>query len=137
ETTASDWSGVHIDDVLGAPAERVGWGYVVYTAMLTLSRLIGDAMVRRVGASRWVGVGGVIAGGGFVLVALVPALPAALVGFGLVGLGLGSTIPLVFAAAARVAATPGAGVAAVSSVGWLGALVAPPIIGAIADVSDL
>lgn len=137
ETTASDWSGVHLDVGLGAPAERVGWGYVVYTAMLTVSRLTGDALVRRLGASRWVGLGGLIAGVGFLLLALVPVLPVALIGFGLVGIGLGGTIPLVFAAAARVAATPGAGVAAVSSVSWLGVLVAPPIIGTIADLTDL
>jgi hypothetical protein len=56
----------------------------------------------------------------------------------LVGLGLANVVPVMFAAAARVPGiAPAHGVAAVSSVGYLGFMVGPPLIGALARWSSL
>jgi MFS family permease len=132
ESSAGQWSGVHLRDIVGVVGSRVTWGYVAYTAAMVTARIVGDRLTRRVGVQRMVRGGGLLAGAGFLLVASVPALPAALVGFALVGLGLGATMPLVFGQAGRVARTPGEGVAAVASVGYLAFLVGPPVIGAIA-----
>ncbi|MCC5949665.1 MAG: MFS transporter [Nitriliruptoraceae bacterium] len=137
EAAASDWSGIFLTDVVVVPTAQVGWGFVAYTAAMTTSRLLGDLAVRRFGAQLVLRVGGVLAGLGFLLAALVPVLPVTLVGFVLVGLGLGGTVPLAFAAAGRVASSPGAGVAAVASVGYLAFIVGPTSIGLIAEATDL
>jgi MFS family permease len=132
ESSAGNWSGVHLRDTVGVVGSPVTWGYVAYTAAMVTARVVGDRLTRRVGVQRMVTGGGLVAGAGFVLVATVPVLPAALVGFALVGLGLGATVPLVFGRAGRVARNPGEGVAAVASVGYLAFLVGPPVVGAVA-----
>jgi MFS family permease len=132
ESSAGNWSGVHLRDTVGVVGSPVTWGYVAYTAAMVTSRVVGDRLARRVGVRRMVTGGGSLAAAGFLLVATIPTLPAALVGFALVGLGLGSTVPLVFGQAGRVARTPGEGVAAVASVGYLAFLIGPPVIGVIA-----
>ena len=137
ESSAADWSGIHLRDVLGVAPERIAWGFIALTAAMTMIRLVGDAVVRRVGARFVVVAGGWIAGTGFLLIALAPLLPLVLLGFAMVGTGTGITIPLVFAAAGRVADSPGEGVAAVASVGYLAFVVGPPAIGAIADLVAL
>ena len=59
---------------------------------------------------------------------------AALVGLFLVGLGVANGVPLMFSAAGRQPDTPpGPAIAAVSSMGSLGFLAGPPLIGLLAD----
>lgn len=137
EGTASDWSGIHLADVVGVAEDRVTWGYVALTAAMTLSRLLGDRLTRRFGAATVVRVGGIVAALGFGLVTLVPVLIAAIAGFALVGAGIASIVPLCFSAAGRVARSPGEGVAAVATIGYGGFLAAPPIIGVLTDATDL
>lgn len=137
EGTASDWSGIHLEDVVGVAEDRITWGYVAFTASMTVSRLLGDRLARAVGAATVVRVGGLVAAGGFGLVTLVPVLPAAITGFALVGAGLAPIVPLCFSAAGRVARSPGEGVAAVATIGYGGFLAAPPVIGVLTDAMDL
>jgi MFS family permease len=137
ESTASDWSGVHLRDVVGVPASRAPWGFVAFTAAMVAARLGGDLLTRRIGAAAVVRWGGLLAGAGFIVVAAVPTLPVALLGFTMVGLGVAPIIPLVFSAAGRVARSAGEGIAAVATVGYGGFLVGPPVIGLVADGLDL
>jgi MFS family permease len=137
ETTASNWSGIHLRDTVEVAASQVTWGYVAYTAAMVTVRTVGDRVVRRLGVQRVVTGGGLLAASGYVLLVVAPVLPAALLAFVLIGLGLGSTVPLAFARAGRVARTPGEGIAAVASVGYLAFLIGPPTIGWIAEVAHL
>ena len=137
ESTATDWSGIHLADTLQVAPGRIGWGFVAYTAAMTLVRLVGDAVVRRIGARWTVAAGGVLAGIGFLTVALAPALPLALAGFAGIGLGVGVTVPLAFSAAGNVAHAPGAGVAAVAAVGYLAFVIGPSAVGLAADLIGL
>jgi MFS family permease len=137
EGTAGEWSGIHLRETVAVDPARSGWGYVVYTGSTLAVRLVGDRIVHRLGAARVIIGGGWAAAAGFLLVAFVPTLPAALVGFALVGGGLAVTVPLAFSAAGRVSDTPGRGVAAVASVGYLAFLVGPPIIGTVSETAGL
>ncbi|GGI05230.1 MFS transporter [Egicoccus halophilus] len=137
EGTASDWSGIHLDDVVGVAPERVTWGYVAFTAAMTLARLLGDRVTRRFGPAAVVRASGAVAGLGFVLVTLVPTLPAAVAGFALAGAGLAPIVPLCFSAAGRLARSPGEGVAAVATIGYGGFLAGPPLIGVLTEQLDL
>jgi hypothetical protein len=63
---------------------------------------------------------------------------SALIGFGLVGLGLANVIPIVFSAAGRVPGVPaGTALAAVASTGYAAYLAGPPMIGLAAGVAGL
>ncbi len=137
ESTVSDWSGIHLADQLEVAPGRVGWGFVASTGAMTVIRLIGDRLVRRIGAVRVVVAGGALATAGYLTVAISDLLPATLVGFAAVGGGLGVTVPLVFAAAGSRSESPGAGVAAVASVGYLAFVLGPPTVGVIAELVGL
>jgi hypothetical protein len=72
-------------------------------------------------------------------VVLLSAHPAiALVGFALAGAGLAPVAPILFSAATRVpGVSPAAAIASVTSVGYSGFMLGPPLIGAIATASSL
>ena len=137
EATVSDWSGIHLADELRVEPGRVGWGFVASTAAMTVIRLTGDRVVRRVGAPRVVITGGALATAGYLTVALSDVLALTLLGFAAVGGGLGVTVPLVFAAAGSRADSPGAGVAAVATVGYFAFVIGPPVVGLVADLTGL
>jgi sugar-phosphatase len=64
--------------------------------------------------------------------------PAALVGFAAMGAGLGVMVPVIFRTAGTTpGVAPGIGIAAVSTIGFLGFLAGPPAIGIAADVIGL
>ena len=137
ESTGNDWSGIHLADELSVGPGRVGWGLVALTASMTVVRLTGDRVVRRVGPARVVTSGGALAAAGFLTVAVSDALPVTLGAFAAVGAGVGVSIPLVFAAAGAQADRPGQGVAAVATVGYAAFVLAPPTVGLIADLAGL
>ncbi|MEX2549752.1 MAG: MFS transporter [Nitriliruptoraceae bacterium] len=137
ESTAGDWSGIHLADDLAVAPGRVGWGFVAATTGMTTIRLIGDQAVRRFGAPVVVAAGGGLATLGFVVVALGSSFWPTLAAFAAVGLGVGVTIPLTFAAAGAQSTSPGAGVAAVATVGHLAFVLGPPTVGVVADAFGL
>jgi MFS family permease len=137
ESTAGYWAGIHLRDTVAVPSNRIGWAFVAHTAGMVAVRLIGDRLVGRLGRNAVIRGSGLVAGVGFLVVASAPVLLGSVVGFLLVGLGLGSLVPLAFASAGRVVPTPGEGVAAVLAVGYLAFLIGPPVIGVLADTIGL
>lgn len=137
ESSASDWSGILMRDTVGVAPGRAGWGFVTFTAAMTLARFLGDRVADLLGPTRTVAWGGRVAAGGFALMAAVPTVPTALLGFACAGVGVASIIPLSFAAAGRVAHSPGAGMAAVATVGYTGFLLGPPLVGTVTEHLDL
>ncbi len=70
--------------------------------------------------------------------ALAVGTPAAgVAGFALMGIGLAAVFPLALRAAGRDAAHTGPELAAVSTVGYTGFLLGPPLIGVLAEASGL
>jgi MFS family permease len=69
---------------------------------------------------------------------IFPYVPTALFGFLLVGAGVSSVVPMVYSAAGKSKTmAPGVALAAVSTIGFLGFLVGPPVIGFIAGIATL
>jgi MFS family permease len=138
EGAAADWSAVYVEDALDAPASQAALAYAAFSAAMTLGRLAGDRLVAALGSVRLLRRSGLLAGLGLGA-ALVLAMPgAAIVGFGLLGAGLSVVIPAVFrSAAATPGAAPGPSLAAVSTLGYLGFLAGPPLVGALAELTSL
>jgi hypothetical protein len=62
----------------------------------------------------------------------------ALIGLAVVGVGLANVVPILFMAASRVpGVAPAQGIPAASSIGYLGMVVGPPLVGGIAHGSSL
>jgi MFS family permease len=138
EGAAADWSGVYLADELGTGPALAALGFTAFSVTMTAGRLVGDRLVEAAGAVRVVRAGGLLAAAGFGL-ALATARPAAaLVGFACLGAGMASIVPIVFRAAGSVpGVTAGIALAAVSSVGYLGFVIGPPVIGGVAEVTGL
>ena len=138
EGAAGDWSAVYVEDALGAPASQAALAFAAFSAAMTLGRLVGDRLVAALGSVRLLRRSGLLAGLGLGA-ALVLAMPAAaIVGFGLLGAGLSVVIPAVFrSAAATPGAAPGPSLALVSTLGYLGFLAGPPLVGGLAELTSL
>src|SRR4029453_12239311 len=105
---------------------------------MAAGRFAGDRLVDGFGAGTVVRVSSALAAIGLAAALLVGDPAAAVVGFGLVGLGIANVIPVLFGAAARVPGTEaGRGLAAVATTGYLGFLTGPPLIGVVAEAIGL
>jgi MFS family permease len=133
-----DWSGVYFERVVRAPPDWVGTGYAAFMGAMATGRFVADGLTRRLGLTRVFQLSGALIAGGLLLAVLVPRLGAALVGFLLVGCGVSSVVPLVYGAAGRSQKVPaGVALAAVSTIGFLGFLLGPPVIGLVAEALSL
>lgn len=134
ESAVLDWSGVYITTTRGMDAAYAGLGYAVFATTMTVGRLVGDRVVRRVGASRVAILGGLFAAAGFVIVALVPSWQATLVGYALVGAGCSNIAPILFSAVGRQKVMPtSAAVSAMTTIGYAGIFAGPALIGVVAQ----
>ncbi len=134
EGSMSDWSALYLKDVVGASAQIAPLGIACVSGTMLIARWFGDGWRMRFGAERMLTVGGVLAGGGLALALLLGGLVPTLLGFALVGLGVAAVSPCVYAAAAKHGAVA---LAAVTTMGSIGALMGPPVIGFIAHASSL
>src|SRR5690606_30812942 len=98
------------------------------------ARLFGDSVVNRLGSSKAVLAGGLLACGGFVLATLVPSFAVAMMGYALVGIGCANIVPVMFSLAGRQTRMPAsAAIPAVTTLGYAGVLLGPAAIGFIAQ----
>ncbi len=99
---------------------------------MLVGRLFGDGIRHRFGGPQVIFGGALLATLGLALAVILPAPWSAILGFALVGLGLSNVVPAAFSAAGQVAETPAAGIAMTATAGYLGFLLGPPLIGAVA-----
>ncbi|MEU1507007.1 MFS transporter [Kitasatospora sp. NPDC005748] len=137
EGASMDWSGVYLKDVTGASATVAAASYTAFALTMAASRLAGDAAIRRLGAVRATRISGAVATTGGVLVVLADSPAPAIAGFALLGIGIAVVVPLAFAAAGRIGTNPSQAIAGVATVTYTSGLVAPAIIGALAQATSL
>ena len=134
EGAIADWSSVYLRNTLKGSSFIVGLGYAGYSFTMALGRLYGDIIIPKWGSRTLLGGGGLLASIslGSALFFANPII--AIIGFTLTGVGLSCIVPITFSAAARIpGVSSGGGIAAISSVGYVGFMVGPPCIGFIAE----
>lgn len=138
EGTMFDWTGIYFEKVVKAPKELTRLGYIAFMCTMAGGRFISDAFVTRFGVKKILQASGIIIVAGMLLAVIIPDLVFATFGFLLVGIGTSSVVPLVYSLAGRSKSiAPGIAMAMVSSIGFLGFLLGPPIIGFVAEASNL
>jgi hypothetical protein len=99
--------------------------------------LLADRSAARAGAAATARAGAVLAALGLAApLALAAPLPT-IIGFALMGFGLSAVFPLTLRASGFTGEAPAPSLAAVSTLGYTGFLVGPPVIGLLAEASDL
>ena len=136
EGATNDWSAVYLHGTLGASPGVAATGYTTFAVTMTAGRLFGDRAAARWGTVRLVRGATGVAGAGFALTLVVADRTVGLVGFGLLGLGLATVVPLVLSSAARLGA-PGPSLALVTSCGYAGLVAGPALIGGLAGIVGL
>lgn len=138
EGAAADWSTVYLRDTLGSNAGFAAAAYAAFSIMMMAGRLVGDRLAAAIGPVRLVRFCGVLAGAGLAAALLINHPVAGVAGFGLLGAGLSCIAPQVFSAAGnRDPARAGQAIARVASLGFLGFVVGPVVIGGIAQLAGL
>ena len=138
EGAVMDWSGVFLTEVRAMDISLAGTGFASFSAAMLLMRLLGDAVVNRLGARRVVLFGLLIAIAGFLLVIGSFAASLIFLGFFAIGFGCANIVPIFFSLMGRQKDMPlNAAVASVSTFGYLGVLMGPAAIGFIAHSTSL
>ncbi|HTB24520.1 MAG TPA: MFS transporter [Puia sp.] len=138
ENTMYDWSGIYIRQVLHGSKAIATIAFVIYMVAMTSGRLAGDRMADKFGIQRVLAASGILIFSGFAITVLSPYIPLTLIGYLLTGFGVSCVVPFVFSLAGKIPmSNPGAALASISSLGYLGFLLVPPMIGYVAQASSL
>lgn len=138
EGSMLDWSAVFLTFSRGAEPAHAGFGYAAFAVTMTIGRLSGDAIVKRVSRTNIILFGGLMAASGFALATFVPSVEAGFIGFALIGAGCSNIVPVLYTAVGRQKIMPeSVAIPAVTTLGYAGMLAGPAAIGFIAHVSSL
>jgi MFS family permease len=133
-----DWSGIYFQKVVGAEKARIGAGFAAFMLTMTTGRFIADWFTNKYGLKTTLQCSGALLSAGLLLAVAFPFFSTAISGFLLVGFGVSSVVPMVYSAAGKSKnLSTGVALAAVSTIGFFGFLLGPPLIGFIAGISSL
>jgi len=124
--------------VVMAPTALIGAGFTAFMCTMAGGRFIADWFAKKYGLKRILQVSGSLTVTGLLTAVIFPHFYTAMAGFLLVGAGVSSVVPMVYSAAGKSKTMlPGVALAAVSTIGFIGFLFGPPIIGFIAGLATL
>ncbi len=133
-----DWSAVFLQFNRNFEPSMAGLGYAVFSVAMAVMRLTGDKIIHKIGSSKVVLYGALVSAAGYFIAVTIPWPGAALIGFALVGLGAANVVPVFFTAAGNIPGiAPSVSLPAVTTLGYMGQLAGPAMIGFIADAFSL
>lgn len=141
ESSMFDWSGIYFESVLKAP-KSLQIGFLVFMVMMTVGRFLTNYAYGKLGKQRVLQLAGAFIFAGFVIAAvfgstfesMVLKIIVNSVGFMLVGLGISCMVPTIYSLVGAKSKTPvGIALTILSSISFIGSLIAPLLIGAISQ----
>lgn len=145
ESAMFDWSGVYFESVLQVP-KSLQIGFLVFMVMMTVGRFLANYAYRILGKQRVLQLSSAFIFIGFFISALLGsrfdsmALKVIVnsLGFMLVGLGISSMVPTIYSLVGAKSKTPvGIALTILSSISFIGSLIAPLLIGAISQAFNM
>ncbi len=138
EGASADWSGVYLHDRLGVVGGGTALAFAAFSITMTVGRFTGDRIIGRFGPARTGTAASTLAAVGFAGAVSVASPIVAVSGFALAGVGLSVMVPIFFSAAGSIdGVEPGDGLSQVTTIGYAGMLLGPPIIGGLAQLTTL
>ncbi|MER5183084.1 MFS transporter [Streptomyces sp. NPDC002896] len=138
EGTAADWSAVYLHESLGSTPGFAAGAFAAFSVAMTVGRLLGDRLAARFGPVNLVRFCGVLASVGMATALLIGRPVAGIIGFACLGAGMSCIAPQVYSAAGqRDPAHAGAALSLVVSLGYVGFLVGPIVIGSVSTFTGL
>lgn len=138
EGTIFDWAGIYFDKVVNTPDELTQLGFVAFMSTMAGGRFIADFLITRLGARRMLQISGIMIFTGISIIVLFPLIIPSIAGLLIAGFGVSSVVPLTYGLAGQSKTMPaGQALAAVTSLGFLGFLIAPAMIGFISEAYSL
>lgn len=131
EGSANDWLALAMVDGRGLDNGQGALLFGVFAVSMTLGRIGGVPLIDRFGRVAMLRAAGGAAAIGLALLILVPAIPVAVIGIVLWGLGASLGFPLGMSAAGDDPLRAAARVSAVATIGYLAFLGGPPLIGVV------
>jgi len=135
EGAVADWAGIYLTGT-GASHALSATGFAGFSLGMALARLAGDGLVARYSRARVLVGGATLAAASLAVLLAAGEALVAVPGLVLVGVGVANAVPLLFSAAGRVPPS-GPSLAAVFTIGYLGFILGPPVIGVLADATSL
>ncbi len=138
EGAIADWSGIYLRESIGSSAFIGGLGLAIFSVGMSIGRFGGDKIRALLRPGKILLIGGIVSVIGLCIVTFLSVEIAVLVGFFIAGLGLSVSVPVLFSLSTQ---TPGVkanvGLASVATFSMVGFMSGPPLIGFIAEASDL
>lgn len=134
EGSMVDWSTLYLRERTGASQQVAPLGIASLQGAMLVTRWFGDRARVRWGARKLLFAGSLLAGVSLAVALVLGGVVPALVALGLFGVGVATVSPCVYAAGAREG---GVALAAVMTLGSLGFLIGPLLIGAVSQATNL
>jgi MFS family permease len=134
-----NWGAIFLERDLDAGPAVSALAPAAYGGAMMLGRLSGQWLERRLGDALLFGGAIAVALLGLAGAALAPNAPAAIAAFFVGGAGISIAAPALFGAGGRTASEQerGTAIATVTTLGYLGFLVGPPLVGGVAEAIGL
>jgi fucose permease len=138
EGVMQDWCVLYLQQEVHMPQDQAAIGFAAFAGAMAVMRFIADSLRARFSERLLLRASGVVTAVAMTIVLLSGSPVISVIGFAVIGAGLAMVVPILFGAASRVpGTTPAAAIAAVSSIGYSGFMIGPPLIGGIAQHSSL
>ncbi|MBX5208618.1 MFS transporter [Rhizobium sp. NZLR11] len=134
EGAVLDWGALYLRQEMDASVALSGLGFAAFSATMAIMRFAGDLVRDRLGGVKTLRICTLFAIVGMLFAGLAPNAEIAILGFAFCGIGISNMVPIAFSAAGNIPGLkPGIGISVVTTMGYSGMLVAPSLIGFVAE----
>lgn len=134
EGSIQSWITFFYSDHLKVIPSLIPLGFGAYSFFMLGGRLVADKIKTKIGASKTLFFGGLLATGGILLASFSSNIWISTIGFAVAGFGLSAVFPFLFSSASREGALP---LASVATLGYIGGIAAPPVMGFLVETLNL
>ena len=134
EGVVLDWNSVFYKDILNAPTAQIGFGFAAFSAAMAVARFSGDALIEKYSLRKILITASLICIVGLWMYAMGISIWACTISMLICGLGFSVLVPILFREAGRsTLVAPSIGLAMVSTLGYMGFLAGPALIGFVSE----